>query len=244
LINQQAVANGHAPVGFLNPALYAIGKGVNYDSAFHDIQTGNNTSSASPGLFYATTGYDLATGWGTPKGAGLINLLAPTAGATAPTVTSQPTNLTVAVGGKATFYVSASGPTPLSYQWRFNGANIAGATGSAISLSSVQTNQAGSYSVLVSNYGGSVASSAATLRVLVSPAVAFTGPSLGASHVSISVQSVAGLNYTLQYKNSMTDPASSWTSILPSVAGNGGAIILQDPQPPTLPSRYYRVICN
>jgi subtilase family serine protease len=242
LINQQAVANGHAPVGFLNPALYAIGKGANYNSAFHDIQSGNNTSSTSPNLFPATEGYDLATGWGTPKGAGLINLLAPLSAATAPTITSQPTNLAVAVGAKVMFSVAASGTAPLSYQWRFNGGNVAGATGSSISLSNVQTNQAGAYLVLVSNSGGSVVSSAATLRVLVSPAVAFTKPSVGATNVSLSVQSVAGVNYTLQYKNSMTD--ATWTSILPTVAGNGGSIVLQDPQPPTLPSRFYRVISN
>ena len=40
----------------------------NYTSAFHDITTGNNTSPASPTKFYAVTGYDLCTGWGTPNG--------------------------------------------------------------------------------------------------------------------------------------------------------------------------------
>ena len=45
LVNQQAAANGMPPVGFLNPALYAIGKGANYTSDFHDITTGNNSSS-------------------------------------------------------------------------------------------------------------------------------------------------------------------------------------------------------
>ena len=68
-----------SPVGFLNPALYAIGQGksVVYNAAFHDITTGNNTWSNSPNLFYAVPGYDLCTGWGTPAGTNLINLLAP-----------------------------------------------------------------------------------------------------------------------------------------------------------------------
>ena len=48
LVNQQAAAAGQAPVGFLNPALYTIGKGVNYTTAFHDITTGNNYSASSP----------------------------------------------------------------------------------------------------------------------------------------------------------------------------------------------------
>jgi PKD repeat protein len=75
LVNQQAVAGGHPTVGFLNPALYAIGKGANYTSCFHDITTGNNESSSSPTKFLAVSGYDLCTGWGTPTGTNLINAL-------------------------------------------------------------------------------------------------------------------------------------------------------------------------
>jgi hypothetical protein len=75
LVNQQAAASGKSPVGFLNPALYAIGLGASYSSAFHDITTGNNTSSSSPDKFYAVAGYDLCAGWGTPAGSNLINAL-------------------------------------------------------------------------------------------------------------------------------------------------------------------------
>jgi PKD repeat protein len=76
LVNQQAVAGGHPTVGFLNPALYTIGKGTNYTSCFHDITTGNNEWPSSPTKFLAVTGYDLCTGWGTPTGTNLINALA------------------------------------------------------------------------------------------------------------------------------------------------------------------------
>ena len=75
LINQQAALIGHAPVGFLNPALYAIASGPNYTNCFHDITTGNNEWSGSPSLFSAVTGYDLCTGLGTPNGTNLINAL-------------------------------------------------------------------------------------------------------------------------------------------------------------------------
>jgi len=76
LINQQSAAGGSPPVGFLNPALYAIGKSnPNYSTIFHDITTGNNFSASSPTKFPATAGYDLCTGWGTPNGTNLINTL-------------------------------------------------------------------------------------------------------------------------------------------------------------------------
>jgi subtilase family serine protease len=77
LVNQQAASRGKQPVGFLNPALYAIGEGANYNSNFHDITTGNNFWSSSPANFSAVTGYDLCTGWGTPSGLNLINALMP-----------------------------------------------------------------------------------------------------------------------------------------------------------------------
>jgi subtilase family serine protease len=75
LINQQAVASGQPPIGFINPVIYAIGNGPGYTSAFHDITTGNNTSSTSPKQFFAVSGYDLCTGWGTPIGSNLINAI-------------------------------------------------------------------------------------------------------------------------------------------------------------------------
>jgi subtilase family serine protease len=77
LINQQASQYGLPPVGFLNPALYAIGMGPNYHSCFHDVTVGNNFSPSSPGEFSAEPGYDLCTGWGTPAGQNLIDVLVP-----------------------------------------------------------------------------------------------------------------------------------------------------------------------
>lgn len=75
LVNQEAAASGKPPVGFINPALAAIGSSANYLSAFHDITTGNNTWSQSPNKFYAAPGYDLCAGWGTPYGQKLIDAL-------------------------------------------------------------------------------------------------------------------------------------------------------------------------
>jgi hypothetical protein len=77
LVNQQAAAHGNPAVGFINPAIYAIGEGGNYTNCFHDITAGNNTNGASPNKYYAEKGYDLCTGWGTPAGQPLIDALSP-----------------------------------------------------------------------------------------------------------------------------------------------------------------------
>ncbi len=80
LVNQAAAAKGQSPIGFANPALYAIAKSTNYHACFHDITTGNNFNTASPSKYSAATGFDLCTGWGTIIGSNLLPaLLAPPA---------------------------------------------------------------------------------------------------------------------------------------------------------------------
>ena len=76
LVNEEATALGRPPLGFANPALTDIGLGANYAVCFNDITTGNNTNANSLALFFATNGYDLCTGWGTPAGQALIDALA------------------------------------------------------------------------------------------------------------------------------------------------------------------------
>jgi subtilase family serine protease len=77
LVNQQSAANGRGTVGFVNPAIYNLGIGPTGSSAFHDITSGSNPPTAGDGSgFSAVPGYDLVTGWGSPAGASLINLLA------------------------------------------------------------------------------------------------------------------------------------------------------------------------
>ncbi|MDR3456038.1 MAG: immunoglobulin domain-containing protein [Verrucomicrobiae bacterium] len=88
----------------------------------------------------------------------------------APMITAQPTNLTVTVNNTAVFNVTAQGTSPLYYQWSYNGTNILGATNSSLTLNNISPAFAGNYSVLVSNFVGTVTSSNATLTVLV-PAV-------------------------------------------------------------------------
>ncbi len=89
---------------------------------------------------------------------------------TAPAMTAQPSTQTVTVGNNATFTAAASGTTPLSYQWQKKPvggsfADISGATSASLALTSVQASDAGDYQVVVSNIGGNVTSSTATLTV-------------------------------------------------------------------------------
>jgi subtilase family serine protease len=96
LANQQSGANKKPRVGFLNPLIYAIGKGLNHSTDLHDITVGNNSG------FSAVSGYDLATGWGTPAGQHLIDDLTATLGQPAFTLSASQTTLSIKQGSSGT----------------------------------------------------------------------------------------------------------------------------------------------
>ena len=89
-----------------------------------------------------------------------------------PLIIQQPRSQTNTLGSNVTFTVTASGGPPLGYQWRFNGVNIPGATGSIYTIINAQTNNSGNYDVLITNVSGSLISPAATLTLQ----AAGTGP--------------------------------------------------------------------
>ncbi len=84
----------------------------------------------------------------------------------APLITAQPTNQTVNAGTTVALSVTASGTAPLSYQWRRDGANIAGANSGTLVLNSAQPGDSGYYSVVVTNSLGVAVSSAAAINIL------------------------------------------------------------------------------
>jgi len=89
-----------------------------------------------------------------------------------PTITSQPSNLTVGVGSTATFTVTATGTGTLTYQWYKNGAAISGATSTSYTTSATVSGDSGAtYYVRVSNSAGTTQSSTVTLTVDQAPVI-------------------------------------------------------------------------
>jgi len=82
-----------------------------------------------------------------------------------PHITTQPADHSVSLGPNVTNLVVATGVAPLAYQWRFNEAEIAGATTRVLILTNVQLANAGGYSIVVTNGSGSVTSRVARLEV-------------------------------------------------------------------------------
>lgn len=106
-----------------------------------------------------------------------------------PTITQQPASQTVLAGGSVTFTTAASGtPTP-TLQWRRDGQVIAGATNATLTVANVRATDAGVYSVVATNPGGSQLSAAATLTVAV--------PNANARLSNLSVRTNLAANATL-----------------------------------------------
>jgi hypothetical protein len=137
---------------------------------------------SNPSVYYEGNPVGIAAGqpkaadnarWLRENAAGVSNLRASKTVA-APTITAQPTSVTVTAGQTLTLTVTATG-NDLTYQWSHGGAEIAGATAATYRKTNCTDADAGSYTVLVSNLLGQVRSNAAT--VTVSPAPATPPPS-------------------------------------------------------------------
>ncbi len=108
LVNASSYCAG-SPVGFANPALYAAAAS-NYSSDFSDVTTGDNDyTGTGGGSFGAGTGYDMASGLGTPIGASLAaDLCAQAGGAPNPITVTNPGGQSGTVGAPASLQISAS----------------------------------------------------------------------------------------------------------------------------------------
>ena len=88
-----------------------------------------------------------------------------TATGAAATITAQPANQVVAVGGTVNLSVMASGTGPLAYQWLKNGGMVLGATNSALSMTNAGVTNSGTYCVVVTNAYGLNISQPVTVTV-------------------------------------------------------------------------------
>ena len=82
----------------------------------------------------------------------------------APYFSPPPANATVLAGNYVSFFATALGAPPPTYQWQFNGTNLPGQTNGFLQFFVATTNQAGPYMLVASNYLGA-ASAVATLTV-------------------------------------------------------------------------------
>lgn len=179
---------------------------------------------------------------------GLSNVVFIAAGSTHSAVLSkQPgiciyaTNQTVFSGGQAAFTIVATGYQPLSYQWEFNGTNIAGATNPSLTLTNVPVTDAGVYQCFVSNAFGTFVSPAARLSVNRSTprfATGSTGLYYTKGGFLLNLNALSGHGVVSIYASTNLP---NWTPIFtnPPVVGS---LQFLDTAATNFPFRFYRAI--
>ena len=192
LVNQQAQADGKQPLGFINPAIYALGV-LATGTDFHDITSGTS------GSFSAGVGFDLVTGWGSPGGALLsTDLLLPSTSGDF-TISASPSPVSVAQGSSgistiltnalsgfgSTILLSATGQ-PAGVTVSFSPASIAAGGLSTMTMTVSAKAVAGTYPITIAAYGGT-ASHIATVSLTVT-AAAKSDFTISALPTSVSVQ--------------------------------------------------------
>ncbi len=154
----------------------------------------------------------------------------------APVITSQPANATVATGANASFSVGAYGTPSPAYQWMFNSTNvIAGATSGTLTINNVQSTNAGTYSVVITNTAGTTNSFAATLTVTppsgtgyvnfanyynISATKIFTNSAVGGAATGLTMAGFGLYNYALYASASATSVNGQTAAILGSASSN------------------------
>ena len=156
--------SGNGNTGGTVPSAQAVNSGGNTNISGAGTMVKSRNSFSGWNTRSDGTGTDYAPGV-TYSGPENLNLYAKWALVPSPSISVQPTSQTVFAGSNVTFSVAATGTAPLAYQWQLNGANISSATATNYSIPGVMVTNAGNYTVVVSNSGGSITSSVALLTV-------------------------------------------------------------------------------
>lgn len=153
-----------------------------------------------------------------------------------PVIISQPLATAVKITSNATFTVTATGTPAPTYQWRFNGTNIPGATAATFTRTNVQYAQAGNYSVAVGNLAGSVTSADARLTILPAAPATFELVTLQSDgSLTLRLQGDAGATYFVETSTNLVD----W-SALTNVSLSGPTVLFSVGPATSEPQRYFR----
>ncbi len=151
-----------------------------------------------------------------------------------PYISQQPSNQLAYLSGNASFTVTAIGAT--SYRWRFNGQNTTN-TGSTLTLTNLQTAQAGSYTVVVSNATGSGTSAPALLTVVPAQIQFIRSTVSTDGRLQLNIQGLPGAAFVI---DTSTNLFSAWQPLV-TLTNTTGTIQYLDLPVSNYYQRYFRL---
>jgi hypothetical protein len=149
----------------------------------------------------------------------------------------QPQHLTAFPGGNVMFTASVISKGPFDYKWQFCGTNLDGAITNSLSLTNVQMNQSGTYSLLVSNEFGIVTNTDAFLNVV--PLPAFESVTQTTGLVNLTWSATTGLVFQLQYCSDLS--SRNWSNLGSTITATNATVNGSDTNG-TEVQRFYRLL--
>jgi kumamolisin len=226
LVNQQLASSGESTIGFLNPIIYPENVTSSYATDFHDITSGTS------GSYSATTGYDLVTGWGSPKAALITTLTGSATQTPTLSLSASPTSVSVVVGSSGTSTITAaigggfssavalsSTGAPTGVTVGFSPTSIAspGSGTSTATFTVASTSTPGTYPITITGKGdGLTETTSVSLTVTAAATPAFT---ISASPTAVTV--TAGSSGTSKITTAVSGGFSSVIALTSSGAPTG-----------------------
>ena len=162
-----------------------------------------------------------------------------------PQLTQQPMGQTLRMGARVTFSGLATGVAPLVYQWLKNGTNLPHAQATSLTLTNLTRHDSGVYALQVTNAGGSVLTSNATLVVLVPQRLSAPGWLPGGGFTLISGDADGGLLVPTDlggFSAQTSTDLVNWQTLTNGLTLTNGVLQLTDPGSTNFPWGFYRVI--
>jgi len=156
-----------------------------------------------------------------------------------PNITGQPQSLTNVMGSTATFNVTATSCSAISYQWWLGTNVLGGANSSALTVTNVQPTNAGGYKVVINNAAGYATGDVAvlTVQLAATPVVSGGAVILPNGHFAVSFLGTPNVPYTIKYAPDVKGP---WQPLTNITADTNGLIKIDDSRAGAPPRRFYR----
>jgi hypothetical protein len=161
-----------------------------------------------------------------------------------PVMTVQPWDRRVNSGTNIAFTAFAVGQPPLTYQWRFNGANIPGATNPTLTLTGVNRGSNGIYTATVFNILNHTNSRTAKLDIggplrLLNPTITSDGLFTLTAQDPLALLTPSDLPF---FQVLASTNLADWETLQSTLVLTNGTLLLQDSSPTNYPMRFYRLL--
>jgi hypothetical protein len=226
VIASQSVTLGWDPSSDPNVAGYNVYYGAVSHQYTNETSAGIGTSVVISGLIEGVTYYFAATSYDVFDQESSFSGEAPY---------TVPIVMNCVVGQDVSLKVLAGRTPPLTFEWQFNSKDIPSSKSGILTLDNIGTNQAGAYSLAVSDAAGTITNRTIYLAVYPTAAATLTPATIAGGPFTFNISGVPGFEYIVQGSTNLVDWESVQTNLAP--------FAFTDPDVNLYSQRFYRTLC-